>query len=142
MTGPALPLDLAQRVVTAALDAAAAERVPIAAVVVDAAGRVVSGARMDGVPWVNWEVAVRKAAAAAVFGAPTHVVRAMADEDPVLVTALAATDGEVLAVPGGFPVLVDGAPVGGLGLAGGHYLQDQQIGEKALAAPTAPEETR
>ena len=142
MTTPALSLDLAQRVVTAALDAAAAERVPIAAVVVDPAGRVVAGARMDGVPWVNWDVAARKAAAAAVFGAPTHVVRAMADEDPVLVTALAATDGEVLAVPGGFPVVVDGAPVGGLGLAGGHYLQDQQIGEKALAGPTGVEESR
>lgn len=129
---PGLPSALAQQLVSATLAAAAAEDTPIAAVVVDTGGRVVSGTRGDGVSWVNWEVAVRKAVAAASLGAPTHAVRAMADADPVLAAAVDGV-GQVLVVPGGFPVQAGGAVVGGLGIAGGHYAQDQQIGEKALA---------
>lgn len=128
----ALPVSLAQQLVTSALEVSAAESTPIAVVVVDAGGRVVSGARGDGVGWVNWEVATRKAVAAATLGAPTHAVRAMADSDPVLATAVDGVE-HVLVVPGGFPVQVAGAVVGGIGIAGGHYTQDQQIGEKALA---------
>ncbi len=129
---PALSLQLSQRIVAATLEVATEQRAPVAVVVVDAGGRPITGVRADGVGWVNWEVAVRKAVAAATFGAPTHAVREMATEDPVLVAAIDGVE-HVLVVPGGFPVQVDGVTVGGLGIAGGHYAQDQQIGEKALA---------
>ncbi|MFC5994484.1 heme-binding protein [Pseudonocardia hispaniensis] len=132
----ALPVDLAMQLVRSTLENAAAESVGVAVVVVDTGGRVVSGARADGVGWVNWEVAIRKAVAAATLGAPTHAVRAMADEDPVLAAAIDGVE-QVLVVPGGFPVRAGDSTVGGIGIAGGHYTQDQQIGEKALAAVTA-----
>ncbi|WP_051233510.1 GlcG/HbpS family heme-binding protein [Pseudonocardia asaccharolytica] len=129
----ALTVDLALQLVRSTLEIAAAETTGVAVVVVDSGGRVVSGARADGVGWVNWEVATRKAVAAATLGAPTHAVRAMASEDPVLAAAVDGVE-QVLVVPGGFPVRAGDATVGGIGIAGGHYTQDQQIGEKALAA--------
>lgn len=127
-----LPSALAQDLVAATLAVGAEQRTPIAVVVVDAGGRVTAGARADGASWVNWDVATRKAVAAASLGAPTHTIREMADQDLLLAAALDGVQ-QVLVVPGGFPVEVGGAVVGGIGVAGGHYTQDQQIAEEALS---------
>jgi uncharacterized protein GlcG (DUF336 family) len=35
---------------------------------------------------------------------------------------------------GGFPVSVDGAVIGGIGVGGGRYEQDMKVAESALAA--------
>lgn len=128
----------AQAVLGRVLDAARAQSLAVAVVVVDLGGRVVASARMDGVGFVNLEVAQRKATAAASFGAPTHVVAELA-ADPLLASALAAVD-DVLVLPGGFPLTAAGglpadgaAAVGGVGIAGGHYSQDRAVGEAALA---------
>jgi uncharacterized protein GlcG (DUF336 family) len=40
----------------------------------------------------------------------------------------------MLVVPGGFPMIVDGNCVGGYGIAGGHYSEDEMLGGRALAA--------
>ncbi|GGX45886.1 hypothetical protein GCM10010341_79570 [Streptomyces noursei] len=39
-----------------------------------------------------------------------------------------------MAVGGGYPIIDDGQCVGGLGISGGSYEQDQQAAEEALAA--------
>jgi uncharacterized protein GlcG (DUF336 family) len=35
---------------------------------------------------------------------------------------------------GGYPVIVDGAVVGAIGVSGGHYSQDMDVAKAALAA--------
>ena len=42
--------------------------------------------------------------------------------------------GKVLTLAGGFPIVQNGAIVGGLGISGGDFVQDKTIGEKALTA--------
>ncbi len=131
-----LTLAVAQAHLDKALEIAAEQRVKIAVAVVDREGLLVAGARMDGVPHLNLEVARRKANAAQLLSNSTqHLVDSTAvSDDPILRAGLAAMDDQIVLLPGGFPVMVAFAVVGGLGIAGGHYSQDHVIGEKTIAA--------
>jgi uncharacterized protein GlcG (DUF336 family) len=77
------------------------------------------------------DFARRKAAASAALGAPTGVLSEQFLQDPALAAAFTNTP-ELSLLPGGFPLVAGGRPIGALGVAGGHYSQDQAIGEKAL----------
>lgn len=126
--------DTAAAVVARVVAEARAQGLAVAVAVTDLGGHVVAAARMDGVGFVSGEAARRKAVTAASFGAPTAGVAAMTADDAALSAAL-RTAPELELLPGGFPLQVDGATVGGVGVAGGHYSQDQSVGEKALATP-------
>lgn len=121
----------ARQLIDKAIAAAESQGVAVVASVVDSAGHVVALARMDGVSFLNTEMASRKALLAAAFGAPTHGVQAMTAADPILAASL-STDSRISLLPGGLPVLRDGRCVAGLGIAGGHYSQDQAVAEAAL----------
>lgn len=125
--GVAHALDLVQRV----LDEAATQSRPVAVVVVDQGGHPVASARGDGVGYVANDFARQKAVTSATFGTPTTALADAMGQDPLLADAFAASP-DLLLLPGGFPVTVDGACVGGVGIAGGHYHQDQAVGEAAL----------
>ncbi len=152
-TGPmsdALPFALAQRHVERALALAETDRVRLAVVVVDRGGAVVSAARMDGVAAVNLEMARRKAHAAMLLEAPTGRVATSPGTffspstlaDPILRAQFDGMADQLLVVPGGFPVLVGYATVGGFAVAGAHYEGDHEIGARVVAelsaSPEAP----
>lgn len=120
-------LALVQRV----LEEAADQSVPVAVVVVDPGGHPLASARSDSVGPVAADFARRKAVASLTFAAPTSALAEQFGQDPLLVNAFTAHP-EVLVLPGGFPIVDDGACVGALGIAGGHYRQDQAIGQAAL----------
>jgi len=124
-------LATAQSLVTKAVEAARAQGRPAAVVVVDRGGHVVASARMDGVSFVMADVARRKATLSSAMGAPTHVIAEMAQGDPALANAFTGSS-DVIALGGGFPIMGDGGPIGGLGVAGGHYSQDQAVAEAAV----------
>jgi glc operon protein GlcG len=132
MPNGAPSLDVAQQVVAIAVDRARAMLLRIAVVVVDRGGHDIAVARMDGVSYVNLEPARRKARAAAGFAAPTHAMAEMMDRDALLQAAFAATSDHLLVLPGGFPLTDIATPVGGFGIAGGHYEQDREIGEHVI----------
>lgn len=121
-------LALVQRV----LDTADAQSMPVAVAVVDTGGHVVASARGDAVSFVAADVARRKAVAATSFGAPTQVLADSFAQDPKLNAAFTGST-DVSLLPGGFPVVVDGVCIGGVGISGGHYSQDHAVGEKALS---------
>jgi uncharacterized protein GlcG (DUF336 family) len=121
----------AQELVERVMAAAAKEQVKIAVAVVDSGGHLVSAARMDGVGYFNLEAAIGKARASANFGAPTHVLAQLLDQDPLMARAL-STVGEFVMLPGGFPIVDDGDQAGGIGVAGAHYAQDLTVIEAAL----------
>lgn len=125
-------LQLAQSIVQRALEAAAAQSVKIAAVVLDTGGHVVAAARMDGVGPLNLDVARRKANAVVNLGVSTADMLQMISRDPLISTVLHA-EPSIVMLPGGLPVKEGEQLIGALGIAGGFYPQDQAIGEYALS---------
>ncbi len=105
----------------------------ISVVAVDSGGRPLVLMRTDRAAYTSLEPARRKAVTAASFQFPSAVLAEMARGDPVGMRALEAGD-DLLAVPGGFPLLLDGNCIGGFAIAGGHYTEDQMIGEKVVEA--------
>lgn len=126
-----LTLKIARELVNAAIQEGLEKGVPVAAVVVDTGGHIVAAARSEKLGFLNLDMAQRKATAAATFMAPTHGVLEMIRADAFLVDAV-MQEQRISLVPGGYPIMIAGALVGGLGVAGGHYSQDQAIAEEAM----------
>ncbi len=127
-----LTLARANQLVAKAMEAATTHEVTVVVVVTDLGGHAVSLQRMEAASYINAETAQRKAIMASAFATPTHQVQTMIGKDPIAGPIIAA-DQRVSLLPGGVPILVDGRCVGGLGVAGGHYLQDQAIAEDAVS---------
>ncbi|MFB8181059.1 heme-binding protein [Streptomyces sp. NPDC055966] len=102
-----------------------------AVAVTDPGGHLKAFDRADGVPFLAAEVAVDKAWTAASFHTPTHVWNDYLAEPRV---APLAGHPRLMAVGGGYPITDNGRCVGGLGISGGTYEQDQQAAVEALAA--------
>jgi uncharacterized protein GlcG (DUF336 family) len=100
---------------------------------VDSAGRVVVQLRTDHTPWIALEPSRRKASTSAGMKVPSAALAGMAGQDPVLKSILDSM-GDALPAPGGFPIHLDGECIGGIGIAAGHYSQDQAIGEHVMFA--------
>jgi uncharacterized protein GlcG (DUF336 family) len=126
-------LEQAQKIVQRALEAAAAQSVRVAAVVLDTGGHIVAAARMDGVGPLNLDVARRKANAVVNLGVSTAEMLQMVSRDPLITTVL-HSEPSIVMLPGGLPIRNGDALVGALGIAGGFYPQDQAIGEYAVSA--------
>jgi uncharacterized protein GlcG (DUF336 family) len=105
----------------------------VSLVAVDLGGHPIVVLRADRASFPTIEAARRKAVASASLGMPTAGLAEMFAADPMVLTALGAS-GDMLIVPGGFPVIFDGRCVGGFGIAGGHYTEDDAIGKRAVAA--------
>lgn len=129
----ALTFEMAQKLVAAACAEAGKQGLGVSAVVVDRGGHMVAAGRMDGVSYATAEIARRKAATAAGFAAPLSAIAEMTKSDPLIATVFGSSP-ELLAVPGGMPVMLDGVAIGGLGISGGHYAQDQGVAEAAVRA--------
>ncbi|MEU8707275.1 heme-binding protein [Streptomyces sp. NPDC048565] len=122
----------AARALIAAVHAAAAEGGFEAAVAItDAGGHLKAFDRTDGAPFLTAEVAVDKAWTAASFRTPTHVWNDYLADHQV---APLAHHPRLVAVGGGYPITENGHCIGGLGVSGGTYEQDQQAAETALTA--------
>ncbi|MGW2254789.1 GlcG/HbpS family heme-binding protein [Kitasatospora sp. NPDC001660] len=116
----------------AAVRAAAARIGFTAAVAVtDQGGHLKAFDRADDAPFLTAEVALDKAWTAASFHTPTH-----AWNDYLADPRIAPLGGHprLMAVGGGYPIIDNGRCVGGLGISGGSYEQDQQAAEEALTA--------
>ena len=71
----------------------------------------------------------------------TSALQDLFGEDPLVQTAVHAS-GDMLVVPGGFPIVFGSGCVGGLGIAGGHYKEDHVVGERAFIAVKAAEPSK
>ncbi|WP_454746423.1 GlcG/HbpS family heme-binding protein [Ciceribacter selenitireducens] len=86
-------------------------------------------ASMDGATPHSRETSRKKAQTAASTRRPTGwMPPELAIELPL------ASSGLLTNVPGGFPIMIDGVVIGGLGIAGGTVEQDAEIAQAALAA--------
>ncbi len=124
--------DAAVSLIDAARAAAAEIGINVAVAVTDAAGNLKAFERTDGSPFLTVEVAVDKAWTAASYEISTHVWNTYLTTDTKV--AQLAHRPRLVAVGGGYPIRENGLLIGGLGVSGGTYVQDQQIAEAALRA--------
>ncbi len=122
----------ASRVVEAAVRRAEELGVAVVVWVVDPGGHDVAMLRMDGAPLLSRQVARDKAWSSVAFGQPTAWWATIIDDDPSL--AALGRGNRLMPVPGGVPLRVGGALVGGLGVSGATAEQDGDIADTGAAA--------
>ena len=115
-----LTLDLAQKIVAAALAAAREKNLkPMGFVVLDERGALRAAAVEDGTSIARWKVAYGKAHGAISMGVSSRVLSTMALDRPYFVGALPSILPEgVIPVPGGVLIKENGAVVGAAGASG------------------------
>jgi uncharacterized protein GlcG (DUF336 family) len=114
-----------------AFDIAESMSLPLSVVATDLGGHPVVVLRGDRTSFASLEAARRKAVAAFTMHMSTAALTDMFAKDELVQRAVHAS-GDMLIVPGGFPVMFGEGCVGGLGLAGGHYSEDHIVGERAF----------
>lgn len=129
-----LSLGAAAAAVEAAQAKASELGMAIATTVVDHSGVVKLFSRMDGAALVASDASYKKARTAIGFGMPTGKPwHDFIKDDPILSGGAPALEDFIL-LGGGSPIMVDGAMVGAIGVAGGHYSHDEQCVAAALQA--------
>jgi len=128
----------ARRMADAALAKAAELGVPETVCVADAGGYPLILERMDGARITGPQIAWNKAFTAAGHKRSTHLFNS-APNGPALPGNEAfgiqwSFEGRFAVFVGGFPIVVDGEVVGGVGLSGGNGEQDTACGLAALKA--------
>jgi glc operon protein GlcG len=119
-----------------AFDIAQSMDLNVSIVATDLGGYPIVVLRGDRTSYTSLEAARRKAVAAGGMQMSTSALAEMFAQDPLVLTAAHAS-GDMLVVPGGFPIIFGTGCVGGLGIAGAHYKEDHMVGEKAFAALNA-----
>ena len=116
-----------------------AERLDISVTVaiVDSGGHLLVLERMDGGRFHTVHSSTTKAICAASNKRPTTTRGAQAQELDTLRAlglALAAGPERWTAMEGGFPIIVSGECIGGIGVSGGDWQQDEMIARAAVEA--------
>ena len=128
-----ITLEAAHLAIAAAAAKAEEIGVPMSIAVVDPDGTLKAFSRMDGAALLAVRVAQQKAWTAISFGVPTLGLWEFIKEDPPLLHSLPHQEDMIL-FGGGSPINVDGKMIGGIGVSGGHYTQDQECADAGLAA--------
>lgn len=112
----------ARLLLEAAIEHATKMGVPQCIAIVDEGCNLVAFFRMAGSRVLSIQSAQRKAMTAASTGKPTGSL------DPAIDLKLAiATDGDMINLKGGLPVIVDGQIIGGIGVGSGTGDQDLEV---------------
>jgi glc operon protein GlcG len=118
-----------RKLIDAAVAAADEMGAPMGIAVANDGARIVGYLLMDGARVLAQESASAKAMTAASHRMPTHAI------DYQIGMGLAvSTQGKVLPLRGGVPIVIDGFCVGGIGCGSGTGEQDLLVSKAALAA--------
>ena len=125
----------ARKMMATAIEQAAKAGIAIACAVCDAGGHIVALERMDGGRFHTVHSATTKAVCAASSKRATTAKGAVGQDLDVthaLGLALAAGPERWTAMEGGYPVIVDGECIGGIGVSGGDWETDARIARAAV----------
>lgn len=100
--------------------------------VTDEAGHLIAFKRMDGAKRLSVKLSDDKAYTAAMSKRPTHEYNEMCQPGSLVFGIHTSMDGRFSTVGGGYPVIVDGAVVGAIGVSGGAAKQDMACAEAGL----------
>jgi uncharacterized protein GlcG (DUF336 family) len=132
-----ISLAAAQRVLAAAVDAAAERGLALCIAVCDPSGEPVVTARMDGAPRLSARIAADKAFTVASFnGLPTSSWWDLIKDNPSLVHGITHTP-RLIVFGGGIALTVDGEVVGAIGVSGGSSTDDEEVAGIAAAVLSA-----
>jgi len=137
--GPAgaISLAAAQAGIAAALDAAASREVGVVVVVAAPSGDPIALVRMDGVPPLAAESALRKCRTVALTWRSTASFAAALKGDlatePEFFHGMHNV-GQLMTIGGGVPVVIDGALAGAVAVSGASTLDDVALAELAATA--------
>jgi len=132
-----LTLAGAREMMATATGLAEAEHIAIAVAIVDAGGHAVLIERMDGGRFHTVHSSTTKAVSAASNKRPTTSKGAQAqslDSMHAIGLALAAGPERWTAMEGGYPVIVEGECIGGIGVSGGNWEFDDRAARAAVEA--------
>ena len=132
-----LTLEQAARIAAGAIAAGRRERMlPLAVVVVDAGGQVVTLQRDDGCGTLRVRIAQGKARGALGMGIPSRTIRDRLQNRPAFQNAVAAASrGQFIPVPGGVLVLDgDGRAIGAVGISGDTSDRDEYCAIEGIKA--------
>jgi len=107
---------------------------PMCIAVVDDSGTLIAFERMDGGKVHSVQVAIDKAFTAASARKPTHEYNAACVPGSLVFGIHTALGGRLCIVGGGYPIVVAGATVGGVGVSSGSPEQDMACAEAGIAA--------
>ncbi len=127
----------AKKMMEAAIGRAEEFDIPVTVVIVDAGGHTILLERMDGGRFHTVHSSTTKAVCAASNRRPTTTRGAQAQElDTLHALGLSLAAGPQMwtAMEGGFPVFIEGHCVGGIGVSGGDWEQDEKIARAAVEA--------
>jgi len=130
---PSVSAELAMELIAAAQRKAEELGKPFTVAVVDESGVLKGLLRMDNAALVSVQVAQDKAYTAVGFGIPSHSWHDFIKDDPPLAAGAPTGIDRLVVFGGGYPIVIDGALVGGVGVSGGHYSEDMEVAEAALA---------
>lgn len=130
-----LTLAGARKMMATAVGQAEQAGISITVAIADSGGNLVMLERMDGGRFHTVHSSTTKAVCAASNKRPTTMQGAQAqplDTTHALGLALAAGPDRWTAMEGGFPIIVDGECVGGIGVSGGDWETDARIARAAV----------
>lgn len=130
---PAFSLKTLQSMAQRAVDRAEQLGVPVVFSAVDRGGNLVLLQRMEQALLGSIEVSVGKAYTANAFKMATHELGQAAAPGGSLYGIEASAPGKIILFGGGFPYVVDGQVVGGIGVSGGSVEQDMDIARYAMS---------
>ena len=125
----------AKKMMAVALERAQKQGIAIVVAIVDSGGHILLLERMDGGRFHSVHSAVTKAVCAASNRRSTGPKGAQGqalDVQHALGLALAAGPERFTAMEGGYPILVGGECIGGIGVAGGTFEFDEQVARAAI----------
>jgi glc operon protein GlcG len=132
-----LTLAGARKMMETAMGKADAAGVAISVAIADAGGHLIALERMDGGRFHTVHSSTTKAVCAASNKRPTSAKGAQAqtlDTSHAIGLALAAGPERWTAMEGGYPIIVDGVCIGGIGVSGGTWEFDDETARAALDA--------
>ena len=130
--GPGITLDQAKKAMAGAEAEAKKNNWPVVITILDSGGNLVMSQRLDGAQFGSVEVAREKAYSAVAFRRPTKAFEDAVAQGGANLRILRLTG--AMPLDGGWPIVVDGKIVGGIGVSGVTGAQDAQIGKAGVDA--------
>ena len=130
----------AKTIMTAAISKAEEFGIAVTVAIVDSGGHMLVLERMDGGRFHTVHSSTTKAVTAASNKRPTTTRGAQGQDLDTLHAiglSLAAGASRWTAMEGGFPIIVDDECLGGIGVSGGDWQQDEEIAKAAVEAINA-----
>ena len=132
-----MSIDVARKVLEASKQRAKELRSPVSIAIVDSGGHLVLFERMmSPYGWATGNISIAKANTAVMFNQSTDAVAQWGAGIPGFASSLATmTEGKFIMAAGGWPIKLNGATVGGIGVSGGNAPgRDDEIARAGLGA--------